>query len=386
MTKQTRGEMVKSIRKRYCKATRDEKGVILDELCATTGYHRKYAIWLLNKPQSEPGPRRKRGPTYSEASIRILRSIWKAAGYPWSVRLKGLLPLWLVKAREEYCSLTPQVEHELLRISPRQIDRRLQADRRALKRGLYGRTKPGSLLKHHIEVRTDNWDINEPGFAEIDLVAHCGTSASGEFVHSLNLTDIVTQGVETRAVMGKGETGVVQALDEMRDYLPFILRGIDSDNGSEFINYHLYDYCQTEHVQFTRGRPYKKNDNAHIEQKNWTHVRKILAWDRYDSPEALEAINDLYRNELRIMMNFFQPTVKLIEKRRIGSKVKRTYDEPQTPIDRLAAQYTRKPKAIRELLELRNSINPFELDRIIQKKIKRNRSGHLSQDFGGHGQ
>lgn len=371
MTKQTRGEMVKSIRRRYCKATREEKGVILDELCATTGYHRKYAIWLLNKPESEPGPRRKRGPTYSEASIRILRSIWKAAGYPWSVRLKGLLPLWLVKAREEYRSLTPQMEDELLRISPRQIDRRLRADRRALKRGLYGRTKPGSLLKHHIEVRTDNWDITEPGFAEIDLVAHCGTSASGEFVHSLNLTDIVTQWVETRAVMGKGETGVVQALDEMRDYLPFILRGIDSDNGSEFINYHLYDYCQTEHVQFTRGRPYKKNDNAHIEQKNWTHVRKILAWDRYDSPEALDAINDLYRNELRIMMNFFQPTVKLIEKRRIGSKVKRIYDEPQTPLDRLAAQYTRKPKAIRELLELRNSINPFELDRIIQKKIKR---------------
>ena len=371
MTKQTRGEMVKSIRRRYCKATREEKGVILDELCATTGYHRKYAIWLLNKPESEPGPRRKRGPTYSEASIRILRSIWKAAGYPWSVRLKGLLPLWLVKAREEYRSLTPQMEDELLRISPRQIDRRLRADRRALKRGLYGRTKPGSLLKHHIEVRTDNWDITEPGFAEIDLVAHCGISASGEFIHSLNLTDIVTQWVETRAVMGKGETGVVQALDEMRDYLPFILRGIDSDNGSEFINYHLYDYCQTEHVQFTRGRPYKKNDNAHIEQKNWTHVRKILAWDRYDSPEALDAINDLYRNELRIMMNFFQPTVKLIEKRRIGSKVKRIYDEPQTPLDRLAAQYTRKPKAIRELLELRNSINPFELDRIIQKKIKR---------------
>ena len=371
MTIQARGEMVKAVRKRYGKSTREEKGAILDEFCATTGYHRKYAICLLNKPEGEPAPRRKRGPTYSEASIRILRAIWKAGGYPWSVRLKGMLPLWLAWARAEFPALTPGVKGELLRISPRQIDRRLQADRRALKRGLYGRTKPGSLLKHHIEVRTDNWDITEPGFAEIDLVAHCGPSASGEFVHSLNLTDIVTQWVETRAVMGKGETGVVEALDEMRDDLPFRLRGIDSDNGSEFINYHLYEYCQTEHVQFTRGRPYKKNDNAHIEQKNWTHVRKILAWDRYDSPEALDAINDLYRNELRIMMNFFQPTVKLIEKRRIGSKVKRIYDAPQTPLDRLAAQYTRKPKPIRELLELRERINPFELDRIIQEKIKR---------------
>ena len=371
MTRQARGEVVKAIRKRYRKATREEKGAILDEFCATTNYHRKYAIHVLNKADGESSPRRKRGPTYSETSIRILRAIWKAAGYPWSVRLKGMLPLWLPWARAEFPTLTPKVERELLRISARQIDRRLHADRRALKRGLYGRTKPGSLLKHNIEVRTDNWDISEPGFVEIDLVAHCGPAASGEFIHSLNTTDIVTQWVETRAVMGKGETGVIEALDEIRGYFPFRLRGIDSDNGSEFINYHLYDYCQEDRIQFTRGRPYKKNDNAHIEQKNWTHVRKILAWDRYDSREALDAINELYRNELRIMMNCFQPTVKLVEKRRIGSKVKRIYDAPQTPLDRLAARYTRKPKAIRELLELRENTNPFALDRIIQKKIKR---------------
>ena len=225
----------------------------------------------------------------------------------------------------------------MLRISPRQIDRRLAAQRRQLRKRLYGRTKPGTLLKHHIPLKTDRWDVAVPGFTEIDLVAHCGNCGDGEFVHSLNLTDIHTTWVETRAVLGKGQVAVQTALEEIRQALPFRLRGIDSDNGSEFINEHLWDYCQAQEIQFTRGRPYKKDDNAHIEQKNWTHVRKLLGYVRYDTPAALAAIQTLYRGELRLFQNLFLPSVKLVRKERVGARVRRRYDAPQTPLDRVLA-------------------------------------------------
>jgi len=371
MSPTSKREVLRAIHPRYRKATGPVKSQILEELCAITGYHRKYAIGLLNKPRDEVATlkRKKRGPTYSPKAIRVLQHIWEAGGYPWSERLKAMLPVWLPWARQRFSDLTAEVECQLLAISPRQIDRRLKDRKRALGRRIYGRTKPGTLLKHHIPIKTDNWDICEPGFTEIDLVSHSGPSASGEFVYSLNVTDIETTWVETCAVKGRGEIGVADALKEIRAALPFDLRGIDSDNGSEFINQHLYRYCQDQHIQFTRARPYKKDDNAHIEQKNWTHVRKILAWDRYDSKVALQAINDLYRNELRLMMNLFQPSVKLKEKTRIGSRIKRIYDKPQTPLDRLAARYKRKPKAVRQLLDLRQELDPFELAKTIETKL-----------------
>jgi hypothetical protein len=176
--------------------------------------------------------------------------------------------------------LTAELEGQLLSISPRSMDYRLAAHKRAQRRHLYGRTKPGTLLKHHIPVKTDRWDVQTPGFTEIDLVSHSGDSASGECCHSLNLTDLHTTWTETRAVLGKSQQAVQQALEEMRQALPFPLLGIDSDNGSEFINHHLYRYCRSEQMQFTRGRPYKKDDNAHIEQKNWTPVRRLLGYLR----------------------------------------------------------------------------------------------------------
>ena len=208
----------------------------------------------------------------------------------------------------------PAVRHRVPaapRISPRQIDRRLAATKRQLTTRRYGRTKPGTLLKHHIPLKTDHWDVTAPGFTELDLVAHAGHRADGEFAHSLNVTDIHTTWVETRAVLGRSEARVQTALDEIRQVLPFRLRGIDSDNGSEFINNHLYRYCQAQEIQFTRGRPYKKDDNAHIEQKNWTHVRKLVGYWRYDTPAAVAALNALYRHELRLFHNLFLPSVKL---------------------------------------------------------------------------
>jgi len=368
-------EALKQYRRRYGRSDREGKGQVLDEFCNWTGYHRKYAISLLRRPEDEmrSASCRRRGPTYSAQVVRVLEAIWRRSGYPWSRRLKAMLPRWLPWARKHVVGLTPTVEAELLAMSPRQMDRRLQGKKRALKRRLYGRTKPGTLLKSHIPIKTDNWDITTPGYVEIDLVCHSGPSASGEFIHSLNLTDIHTGWVETRAMMGRGEAGVVQALEEIRRELPFALLGIDSDNGSEFINHHLERYTQKHVLQFTRSRPYKKNDNAHIEQKNWTHVRKIMGWERYDTPEALKAMNDLYRDELARMMNLYQPSVKLVAKERVGSRLRRKYDDPKTPLDRLVASYKNcpLPRPIRSLLALRDGLDPFELDSAIQRKLAR---------------
>jgi hypothetical protein len=334
--------------------------------------HRKHAIRLLRgpRPQAHSRRRRPRGPSYGPAVIRALAQLWEAASYPWSVRLKAMLPLWLPWLRKRM-ALTPELERQLRAISPRQIDRRLQSRKRVLRRRLYGRTKPGTLLKHHIPIKTDHWDVTQAGFTEIDLVSHSGDCAEGEFAHSFNLTDIHTTWTETYAVLGKGETGIVAGLEQMRQALPFALCGIDSDNGSEFLNHHLVRYCRTGQIQFTRGRPYKKDDNAHIEQKNWTHVRKLMGWDRYDSPAAVGLMNDLYRHELRLMMNLFQPSVKLLRKERVGSRLKRVYDRPQTPLDRVRACRGVDRAKVNELLRLRAATDPFELARTIENKIDR---------------
>ncbi len=372
MGHQAKWEYLRLMHQRYRHATRQERTPLLSEFCRVTGYHRKYALRLLNGPppsRTRP-PRRRRAPTYGPRVIQVLAAIWAAAGYPWSVRLKALLPLWLPWARTRY-RLTPALERQLLALSPRQMDRRLQARKRQLKTRRYGRTKPGTLLKHHIPLKTDRWDVSVPGYTEIDLVAHCGDRGDGEFVHSLNLTDIHTTWVETRAVLGRGQTGVRDALDEMRQALPFALRGIDSDNGSEFINRHLYGYCQGTGIQFTRGRPYQKDDNAHIEQKNWTHVRKLMGYVRYDSGAAGEAMNDLYRSELRLFQNLFLPSVKLVKKVRVGSRVRRRYDRPQTPLERVVTTGGGDPTKVAELVALRDRLDPFTLAQTIDEKLDR---------------
>ena len=372
MTPTARWEYQKAIYPRYCQAGRKERHRILDEFCAITGYHRKYSIRLLNRaalPEGTPRPRR-RPPLYGPPVIEALTAIWTAAGYPWSVRLKALLPLWLPHVRRRL-RLTRAVEQQLLTISPRQIDRRLAPQKRHLTKRLYGRTKPGTLLKHHIPLKTDRWAVTTPGFSEIDLVSHSGTSADGEHIHSLNLTDIHTTWVETAAVLGKGAAGIKRTLDELRQALPFRLRGIDSDNGSEFINAPLYDYCQAQAIQFTRGRPYKKDDNAHIEQKNWTHVRKLLGYVRYDSADALAAINDLYRHELRLFQNLFLPSVKLVRKERVGARLRRRYDAPRTPLDRVRECPGADAAKVATLTALRDRLDPFTLAQSIDKKLER---------------
>lgn len=369
----------------YFKASRKGKTELLNEFCKLSGYHRKHAIRLLSKPCEGDAdqPIRRRGKSYSSSALRIIQEIWEAAGYPWSSRLKALLPVWLPWAHAHYPGIDAQMEREILSISDRQIDRRLSGRKRRLKRQLYGRTKPGTLLKHQIAIKTDCWDVKEPGYAEIDTVSHSGPSASGEFAYSVNLTDVHTGWCETRAVLGKGQERVRDALDEIRRSLPFELRGIDSDNGSEFINYHLVSYCREHNIAFTRGRPYKKNDNAHIEQKNWTHVRRIFGWERYDSAAAVQYMNELYSGELSLMMNLFQPSVKLMERKRVGAKIVRRYAPARTPLDRLLDAHKGKPlpDALVKLMMLREGTDPFELAESIERKLARFeqiRSGTIS--------
>jgi hypothetical protein len=365
-----------SYRKRYKKADRAGRSKLLDEFCVMTGYHRKYAITLLGRPADEgsaPSPRRRRGASYGPEVRRALETIWERAGYPWSARLQAMLPQWLPWAHRHVRGLTTEVEQALLKISPRQIDRLLAEKKRGKKKRLYGHTKPGTLLKTQIPIRTDHWDVTQPGYLEIDLVVHCGPSASGEYVCSLNLTDIQTGWTQTRAIKGKGEAGVVAALEAMRQELPFEVLAIDSDNGSEFINHHLVRWCKQHQIAFTRSRPYKKDDNAHIEQKNWTHVRKIFGWERYDTSEQCAMMNALYHSDLNYMQNLFQPCVKLKEKTRVGSKLRRHYEAPQTPLDRLVAHYGEQPLPLRvqKLLSIRENMDPFSLSSRIDHGLKR---------------
>lgn len=367
-----RSEYLRAIYERYRKAGRKTKKVILSEFCTNTGYHRKYAIRLLNgpPPEKQRTPRqRRRGLTYHQETLAVLTAVWEAAGYPWSVRLKALLPQWMPWIRKRF-RLRPEIEKQLLKISARQMDRRLKAQKTQRRRRLYGRTKPGYLLKHHIPVKTDRWDVQSPGFTEADLVSHSGHSASGEFAHTLNVTDIHSTWTESLAVLGRGEEPVQRGLNEIATTLPFPLLGVDTDNGSEFINHHLKRWCDTRQIQFTRGRPYKKDDNAHIEQKNWTHVRKLLAWDRYDTHAAVAAMNDLYRNELRLWMNLFLPSVKLVKKVRVGSKVRRRYEPPRTPLQRVQGCAQADPQKVAQLEQLRRRLDPFQLSRAIERKLE----------------
>jgi len=373
MSGKSRWDYLKAIYIRYKKVSKPLRARILDEFCQVCRYNRKYAIRLLNgpapqKPKATPPTGRR--PTYGAKVIWSLTAIWEAAGYPCSVRLKALLPLWLPWAIKRM-AISAQVQKQLLTISPATIDRRLRPKKRQLKKRLYGRTKPGTLLKHHIPIKTDSWDVKTPGFTEIDLVSHSGNSGAGEFIHSLNVTDIHSTWVESRAVMGKGQIGVLKAMQDIEQALPFKLLGIDSDNGSEFINYHLKTFCDQNKIQFSRGRPYKKDDNAHIEQKNYTHVRKIFGYLRYDSEPAQKAINDLYRNELTILQNLFSPSMKLIKKTRVGSKLQRRYDKPQTPLERLLNCAQADPLKIQELKRLRDRTDPFQLAKGMEQKLER---------------
>ena len=377
MSPKSKKEYLEAISKRYKNAHRSEKHVILDEFCAATGYHRKHAIRLIRgfkrftKPHPKPrGPK----PVYdSPELLKALKKIWLAANQPCSTRLKSLLPLWLPSYGPTFGELSPQVLKDLVRISAATIGRLLKPVRIQYKKRGRATTKPGTLLRKQIPLKTNQWDETRPGFLEADTVAHCGDSMAGMFAFTVDCVDIATGWTEQRAVWGKGETGVLEQLHHIEQSLPFPLLGFDSDNGSEFLNYHLLRHFteRKKPVQFTRSRAYHKDDNAHVEQKNWTHVRQWLGYDRLDNPKVVPFLNNLYTQEWRLFHNFFLPSVKLLAKERIASKTIRRYDPPKTPYLRVMESPLVTPATKKELSAKFNTLNPFKLKTAIEIKLKK---------------
>jgi hypothetical protein len=303
-----------------------------------------------------------------------LQRIWLASNQPCGKRLKALLALWLPGYGLVYDPLSQHTIDQLLRLSAATIDRCLHSFRR--KHGRHGRatTKPGTLLKTQIPINTDQWNQSKPGFLEADTVAHCGDSTMGMFAFTIDTVDIATGWTEQRAVWGKGETGVLAQIKDIERSLPFPLLGFDSDNGSEFLNHHLLKYFlqRKRPVHFTRSRAYHKDDNAHIEQKNWTHVREWLGYYRFDHPDVVPLLNDLYTTEWRFFHNFFCPSSKLIEKSAPNAaKPRKRYDAPQTPLQRLLRSPDISVQVKDTLLSQFAPLNPFLLRTAIENKLRR---------------
>lgn len=373
MTRGSIREYTEAVRGRYLRATKKEKGRMLDEFTQVTGYHRKAAMRLLCRgglPRT--GKHRGRPRRYSPQVAEALRVAWEATDRLCSRRLYPFLPeLVGVLRRHGEQTLSAAVGADLCRMSPSTIDRLLRPWRRLGGRRPFSTTKPGSLLKSSIPIRTfADWTEERPGFLEVDLVAHCGESTEGFYLTTLCAVDVASGWSECVEVWGKGQERVGGAVHRMRSRLPFPLLGLDSDNGSEFINQHLYNYCRREGITFTRSRSYKKNDSCHVEQKNWSVVRRLVGYDRYTSHAALERLNLVYA-ALRQYVNFFQPTMKLVSKSRNGAKVHKIYDTAKTPYQRLLESGVLTGAKQAELAAIYRGLNPVQLLRQL--------NGHLEQ-------
>lgn len=377
MSPVSKREYLEAIFLRYKRASRQLKTIILNEFCTTCGYHRKHAIRQLRKFKRFIKPKvKKRGrrPVYDKETIlKPLKCIWLAANLPCSKRLKVILPLWMPGYAQIYGEPPKEVVNALLSISPATIDRFLKPVRVRYKGRGRATTKPGTLLRKQIPIKTNQWDETRPGFLEADTVAHCGESLMGMFAYTIDCLDIATGWTEQRAVWGKGEHGVMEQIKDIEKSLPFPLLGFDSDNGSEFLNYHLLRHFteRKKPVQFTRSRAYHKDDNAHIEQKNWTHVRQWLGYHRLAHPDVILLLNCLYKTEWRLFHNFFCPSVKLIAKQRIASKTIKRYDNPKTPFQRIMESPHIADSVKQNLKEQSLSLNPFLLRKAMEIKLKK---------------
>jgi len=363
------------LRSKYQLASPKKKTQILDEVCDLTGIHRKSLIRILNKNPKRKKKRRGLKPRYQyDKIIPILKKIWLTSDQICSKKLCVAIREWLPYYEIENGVLPEFVRLQLLSVSPSTIDRLLKKTRIKVKNNRMGGTKPGSILKNQIPIKMHHWDDNEPGFLEADSVAHCGNSMQGNFVWSLTFTDIHTTWTENRAMWNKGSAGVINNIKEMEATLPFKIKGFDCDNGAEFLNYHLINYFSDRPkelmVQFTRSRPYHKNDNAHVEQKNWTHVRQLLGYDRFDNPILVELLNELYIDIWCVYQNHFIPTMKCIKKEKINSKYYKKFDTPKTPYERILECKHISEETKSKLRAKHKKLNPFELKRQIEKKLR----------------
>jgi len=373
MSQRTKMELVTNWRPKYQRVGRRYKGKILDEFCCLTGHDRKHAIKLM---RGKTGIRRNapgRKKLYGKEVIEPLRDIWALAEYPCSKLLAAMLPEWLGYYEEKACLGNDDVRQKILNISPSQIDRLLKPYR--VKRSRWQRRgcKPGSLLRQQIPIRTGPWDAQtKPGYMEMDTVAHCGESMAGSFVWSLTATDIRTGWTCLRSVWNCGQHGITERIREIEQVLPFPWLGADCDNGHEFLNKYVRDYFRQRPrpIEFTRSRAYHKNDNAHVEQKNWTHVRQLLGRERLPYAELVPLINDLYSNAWEPFHNFFRPNMKLVSKVRIGSRYQKKYDEPKTPYRRLLESNCLSKAEIERLQKIKASLNPITMKTVIEEKLK----------------
>ena len=371
MTRQSIKEYLKAIRGRYLKASKEEKGRILDEFTKVTGLHRKAAIRLLGRV-IKPTAQRRRGRQrqYDGGVIEVLKAVWEASDRLCSKRLRPFMAEMISQLRRHgELHINVDVQSQLLKMSSSTIDRLLRPYRKTGGRRGFTTTRP-NLLKNLIPIRTfTDWQENKPGFIEVDLVAHCGESANGFYLNTICGVDVWSGWTECLPVWGRWQEKVRQAVHHMRQRFPFPLLGIDSDNGSEFINQVFYKYCRDEKITLTRSRSYKKNDSCHVEQKNGNVVRRLVGYDRYTTQAAYECLDRLY-HLVRLQGNFFQPTMKLVSKTRHGAKVHKTYEIAQTPYQRLLSDglLTEAQKA--ELAAIYLGLNPVRLLKQINANLE----------------
>lgn len=370
LTMSQRRAVTKTIATRYMRADKAAKGVVLDELCATTRWHRNHARKALAaalKPKIVKPVRRARTPKYDANTVVALRFCWAVLGAPTGKRLAPMMgELVPTLRRFQELAVTDETAAALVAMSAATMDRRLAQDRAKLTLRGRSHTKPGSLLKDQIPIRTwAQWDDAVPGFVEIDLVGHEGGNAVGEHCYTLTVTDIATGWTENRSVRNKARKWVIAALDEVASAMPFPLIGIDSDNGSEFINHHLLHWCERRCITFTRSRPGNCNDGAHVEQKNWAVVRTVVGYHRYDTTAELLLLNEIWALQSQ-MTNYFLPQQKLISKVRDGAKVTKKYDKATTPHRRAKRHEAVAAEDQAILADTYTDLNPAAIQRQIQ--------------------
>ena len=373
MSKLTRTEVLGKLRRRYESAGGEHKRKLLNQAQELLGYHRKSAIRALRAAAVIKAPVILTGrPVKYEPELMVpwLRPIWHATDYACGRRLVAMLPEWIPAYEQHERRMPGEVREKLLLASGRTLDRLLEP----LRGQETGRsqTRPGTLLRQQIPIRGSLWEEGKAGWLEVDTVALCGGSAAGQYVWMVDGVDYATTWVEVRAMWGRGQVGTLAALQDVEANLPFSLLGLDSDNGGEFLNHHVLKWLQKrpQPVFMTRSRPFKKDDNAHVEQKNWTHVRQCFGYERHDNPEVVAPINELVKGAYGQLLNYFHASLKLERKERKGGKVQRIYGVAQTPLSRVLASAEVSEATKQRLREHKAGLNPFALKQVVTRSLK----------------
>lgn len=373
MSQELKREYLRAIRERYLKSPRVRKSVILDEFIAVCGYSRKYAIRILNG-QVEPSDRKCRGRVtrYSGEVVYHLVRLWNAMGRPCSIRFKAAAAEWIEFDPDPILRENACLRSLVLGVSRSHLDRLLRPYRTNTKGP--GLTRQGlKSFRNRIPIEPKDWNVQAPGSVQSDTVAHCGDSLEGGFANTLTVTDIHTTWTETRGIWGKGAARVIEAMREIESALPFSIASFKSDSGSEFMNFDLHSYFSNRvhaPVRMTRSRPYKKDDNCYVEQKNFTHVREIFGYERIGQSDLVGLMNEIYAGYWCPLQNFFVPSMKLLRKTRIGARIKKEYDKPRTPYQRLMECPEISEERKEKLRQLKARFNPFHLQESLEKKLR----------------